>query len=458
MWKTEAWDAVRQCFPRENKGSGILLTTRNNEVARYAGTKNSLPMRFMDQDESWNLFRSVAFSSEEFPSDLETIGKQITDECHGLPLTIVVVAGLLKSKMPIEYWESVAKDVKSFVTNDPDERCSSVLGLSYDHLTNVLKTCLLHFGIFPEDNDIPVKRLILSLFWLRYLSFQCGKKVDIHPEICRLWNLQTFIVKGPSLWKITFPEEILGLMQLRHLKLPEFYLPNPPSVSADKGSHMGFSNIQTISYLSPCCCTKEFIMRIQNVKELGLSAYWIDSDGLLNNLVHLQQLGTLSLTFRFGGFLPASAKAFPATLKKLKLKSTYLSWSYLDIIAELPNLEVLKLMYGACVGEEWRPTVMGFNRLKLLFIEHNDLKFWKATDDNFPVLERLVFRCCYYLDKIPVEFAEIHTLQLIELRKCPPKLGDSAARIQQEQEELGNNPFELKDVSLVGHALNLHSE
>ncbi|PHT52055.1 hypothetical protein CQW23_06517 [Capsicum baccatum] len=165
MWKTEAWDAVRQCFPRENKGSGILLTTRNNEVARYAGTKNSLPMRFMDQDESWNLFRSVAFSSEEFPSDLETIGKQIADECHGLPLTIVVVAGLLKSKRPIEYWESVAKDVKSFVTNDPDEQCSRVLGLSYDHLTSDLKTCLLHFGIFPEDNDIPVKRLVSVKKW-----------------------------------------------------------------------------------------------------------------------------------------------------------------------------------------------------------------------------------------------------------------------------------------------------
>ncbi|PHT52041.1 hypothetical protein CQW23_06503 [Capsicum baccatum] len=148
IWTTEAWDAMRQCFPPENKGSGILLTTRNTEVAHYAGSKNSLPMRFMDQDKSLNLFRSVAFSSEELPSELETIGKQIADECHGLPLTIVVVAGHLKSKRAIEDWESVSKDVKSFVTNDPDERCSNVLGLSYDHLTSDLKACLLHFGIF----------------------------------------------------------------------------------------------------------------------------------------------------------------------------------------------------------------------------------------------------------------------------------------------------------------------
>ncbi|PHT73661.1 hypothetical protein T459_24446 [Capsicum annuum] len=186
-------------------------------------------------------------------------------------------------------------------------------------------------------------------------------------------------------------------------------------------------------------------MRIQNVKELGLSEYQIDSsDGPLNSLVHLQQLETLSLTYRFGGFWPASAKAFPATLKKLKLDKTYLSWSYLDIIAELPNLEVLKLMYRACDGEEWRPTVMGFNQLKLLLIEHNDLKYWKATDDNYPVLERLVLRCCYYLDKIPIEFAEIHSLQLIELNWCLPGLGESAARIQKEQEDIGNNPVDVR--------------
>ncbi|KAM3215852.1 hypothetical protein P3L10_025292 [Capsicum annuum] len=158
MWKTEAWDAVKLCFPSGNKGSVILLTTRITKVARDAGTKNlSLQMDLMGPDESWILFKSVAFSSEELPSDLKTIGKQIVEKCHGLPLIIAVVAGLLKSKRAIEDWENVAKDVKSFVTNDPDKQCSRVLGLSYNHLTSGLKTCLLHFGIFPEDSEIPTK-------------------------------------------------------------------------------------------------------------------------------------------------------------------------------------------------------------------------------------------------------------------------------------------------------------
>ncbi|KAM3321007.1 hypothetical protein P3S67_008209 [Capsicum chacoense] len=541
MWKSEAWDAVRLCFPSENKGSRILLTTRNTEVARDAGTENlSLQMDIMGPDESWNLFKSVAYANEALSYEFETIGKKIAKKCHGLPLTIAVVAGLLKFKRAIEDWENVAKDVKSFVTNDPDERCSRVLGLSYNHLTSVLKTCLLHFEIFPEDSEIPAKNLMRS--WMaegflklendlegeaekclqelvdRCLVLVCKKSLDgtkirsckvhdliydlcvreiqrenifitnnivldlsgsespylsmqimqpfkpgtgdkigychdglyralltpVHRQlrdhdnndllkrtrsifsfhlkdlyhILKLELIHFKLLKVLELRQIlidVFPLHILSLIWLRASQTAEFYLPNPPSVSADKGSHIGFSHIQTISYLSMDCCAKEVIMGIQNVKELGLSAYWIDSDGLLNNLVHLQQLETLSLTYCLSRPLPASAKAFPATLKKLKLERTWLSWSYLDIIAELPNLEVLKLMVDACDSEEWHPNVRGFTRLRLLLIEENFLQYWKAIDDNFPVLEHLVLKECIYLKEIPIEFAEIPTLQLIEL-------------------------------------------
>ncbi|KAM3321282.1 hypothetical protein P3S67_008484 [Capsicum chacoense] len=173
MWKTEAWDAVILCFPSENNGSGILLTTRNTEVTHDAGIENlSLQMDLMGPNESWNLYKSVAFANEALPSELETIGKQIAEKCHGLPLTIVVVAGLLKSKRAIEDWKSVAKNVKSLVTNDPDERCSRVLGLSYNHLTSDLKACLLHFWIFREDSEIPVKKLMRSWMAEGFLNLE----------------------------------------------------------------------------------------------------------------------------------------------------------------------------------------------------------------------------------------------------------------------------------------------
>ncbi|KAM3383098.1 hypothetical protein P3S68_008673 [Capsicum galapagoense] len=498
IWSCEVWDGVRRCFPTEdNAGSRILLTTRNNEVACYAGTENlSLRMSFMDQDESWSLFKSEAFSSEALPYEFETVGKQIANECHGLPLTIVVVSGLLKYKREIEDWKSVAKDVTSFIPtkelmrtwmaegfmkleNDLEgeaEKCLQELvdrclvlvckksldgtkirsckvhdliydlcvreiqrenifimndivhdysdskhryGSSYpvhrqlrDHDNNDclirtrsifsfhlkdsyygLKSELIHFKLLKVlelrhrvIDNFPVE--ILNLIWLRYLSLLCLESLDIPPELCRLWNLQTFIVQG-------LPDRsvILGILNVKKLR----------------------------------------------IRGRGYESIW--DSGVLNNLVHLQQLETLSF-IHFFNLLPASAKAFPATLKKLKLERTLQSWSYLNIIAQLPNLEVLKLV-DACHGHKWYPNVRGFTRLKLLLIEGNYLKYWKAIDDNFPILERLMIRSCRNLKEIPIEFADIHTLQLIELRECPPKLGESAARIQKEQEDLGNNPVDV---------------
>ncbi|PHT73462.1 hypothetical protein T459_24247 [Capsicum annuum] len=519
-----------------------------------------MQMDLMDQDESWNLFKSAAFSSEALPYEFETVGKQIADECHGLPLTIVVVAGLLKYKRSIEDWRNVAKMSKDsgiavkklmrswmaegflklendlegeaekclqelvdrclvlickksldgtkirsckvhdliydlcmreiqreniFIMNDivfgnsdanhvpsecqslmqmqpfkrvtGDEIDSSPCGLyralltpvhrqlRYHDNSNLLKRTLLELRHIEIDN-FPVQ--ILSLIWLRYLALLFrGEMFDIPPEISKLWNLQTFNVKGPNRSFVTCPMQIWGLMQLRYLTQPTFYLPDCPSGSFDKGRHLDFSKFQTISYLSPRCFTTEVIVGIQSVKELGICRYGnvTDFNGLLTNLVHLQQLETLSVIICCN-LLPSSAKAFPATIKKLKLNSTYLSWSYLDIIGELPNLELLKLIDDACLGKEWHPNVKGFTRLKLLLIEDNRLKNWKATDDNFPILERLRIRSCYYLKEIPIEFADINTLQLIELRDCLPELEESSARIQKEQEDLGNNPVDVPEL------------
>ncbi|KAM3220597.1 hypothetical protein P3L10_019865 [Capsicum annuum] len=101
------------------------------------------------------------------------------------------------------------------------------------------------------------------------------------------------------------------------------------------------------------------------------------------------------------------------------------------------------MFVNECLGNEWHPNVRRFARLKLLLIDINDLKHWKATNDHFPVLERLVLRSCYNLKEMPIQFAEIDTLQRIELTRCLPELGGSAARIQKEQEELGNNPVDV---------------
>ncbi|XP_031091188.1 putative late blight resistance protein homolog R1B-16 [Ipomoea triloba] len=159
IWSKEAWDSVQRCFPDDNKGSHILLTSRYKEVVEYAGN-STINMSFLDVNESWNLFCNV-FGQTKFVSVFEQISRKIVEKCNGLPLAIIVIASLLsKTEAAVEKWNNVAENVSRYVISDSNDACSRILYLSYNQLPHHLKACFLYFGVFPEDCEIHVKKLV----------------------------------------------------------------------------------------------------------------------------------------------------------------------------------------------------------------------------------------------------------------------------------------------------------
>lgn len=161
VWTIDAWNDLRMAFPNRNCGSRILLTSRNTDVAQHANPDNPPhPLRFLTDDESWELLQKKVFRKGSCPSELEDLGKIIAKKCYGLPLAVVVIAGLLSKKDKTrDWWKKVADSVSSYVARDP-KQCMDVLALSYKHLPDHLKVCFIYFGVFPEDFAIPVWKLL----------------------------------------------------------------------------------------------------------------------------------------------------------------------------------------------------------------------------------------------------------------------------------------------------------
>ncbi|XP_031091191.1 putative late blight resistance protein homolog R1A-4 [Ipomoea triloba] len=162
IWSKEAWDSVQRCFPDDNNGSRILLTSRLREVAEYvsSSSNSTINMPFLDANESWNLFCNV-FGKTKFLLVFEQIGKDIVNKCEGLPLAIIVVASLLfHTGEIVEKWVNVAENVSRYVIGDSNDACSKILYLSYNQLPHHLKACFLYFGVFSEDYEIHVKKLV----------------------------------------------------------------------------------------------------------------------------------------------------------------------------------------------------------------------------------------------------------------------------------------------------------
>ncbi|XP_073155852.1 putative late blight resistance protein homolog R1A-10 [Henckelia pumila] len=161
VWDTKLWDEVRRFFPDDDNGSRIIWTTRLSEVAFSSESSSYIhDMSLLGFEESWSLLCDKVFGEEcNCPSELEIMGWSIAESCKGLPLAIVTIAGVLSKRRTRDYWEYIARNVKSGVTGN-DDRLLEILALSYNHLPHHLKACFLYMGVFPEDHEILVSRLI----------------------------------------------------------------------------------------------------------------------------------------------------------------------------------------------------------------------------------------------------------------------------------------------------------
>ncbi|XP_019171035.1 PREDICTED: putative late blight resistance protein homolog R1B-16 isoform X2 [Ipomoea nil] len=164
IWSTRSWEGIQLCFPDDNCRSRILLTTRHKEVADSADSSGNRlhTLGFLNQEESWDLFCKSFPGIQSVPFELETIGRNVVDKCHGLPLAIVVVAGVFsKLNKTVEEWQNFENQTNSLVvTTDLSEQCSRILTLSYNYLPLHLKACILYLSIVPKDEAIIVKRLV----------------------------------------------------------------------------------------------------------------------------------------------------------------------------------------------------------------------------------------------------------------------------------------------------------
>ncbi|TMW91174.1 hypothetical protein EJD97_014689 [Solanum chilense] len=153
--------------------------------------------RFLDSEESWELLRHKVFGSKHDHLELEDIGKKIAEQCQGLPLTILVIAGQLsKIERTRICWKTFAKTVGSIVT-DEHEKCLDILALSYRNLPYHLKACFIYMCGFLTQTEICVQLLIRLWIAEGFLTNRKVKNLEKYAEECLedLVNRSLVIVK-----------------------------------------------------------------------------------------------------------------------------------------------------------------------------------------------------------------------------------------------------------------------
>ncbi|XP_049412040.1 putative late blight resistance protein homolog R1B-16 [Solanum stenotomum] len=202
IWDVKAWEDLGICFPQGECGSRVMVTTRIEKVTKQLQHHSDpYSLNFLTSEESWELLEKKVFRGESCPPDLLEAGLQVSLHCKGLPLVVVLIAGIIaKREREASLWLEVANDLSSLALG---EQSMKVIQSSYDHLEDHLKPCLLYMALFPEDHKIPVDHL-LKLWMAEEFVLNAGtENMEKACRVCMtdLLNRSLIMVSGMRFYR-----------------------------------------------------------------------------------------------------------------------------------------------------------------------------------------------------------------------------------------------------------------
>ncbi|KAL6513686.1 hypothetical protein OROHE_019546 [Orobanche hederae] len=394
VWDSHVLDDLRRCFPDAGNNSRILFTSRDKDVAPEGSIINTLP--FLSDDLCWKLFEKKVFNGKiALSPELQEIGKKITIMCKGLPLLVVVVAGILSSiPMELSTWKNIEENLDSYIFSDPDKSVMQILNLSYKHLSQQLRPCFLYFGMFNEDEEISVKEL--KQLWIAEGFIQKeeerSKESVAEEYFMQLVNKSLVIVtinRASGGAKACAMHDLLREMCLRIAEEDNFLKHVDERFSED------WKDIKNVRHLRS---NLSYIKKLPKVVEWQIRSL-ISPDGSLSffnmKLLRALECSTIDVSDRC------------ESLVNLR----YLRLSYVNgvpkSITSFVNLEYL------IVDNSWRVSSQIFNMLKLRYLKAYPL--YLHDDCDIPHANKLVFLSCFWLtsDKKYEKFLK----SLIHLRR-----------------------------------------
>ncbi|KAJ1290912.1 hypothetical protein BS78_02G279000 [Paspalum vaginatum] len=156
VWGENVWDGLLEIQAQHGStGSRVIITTRNESVARRMGAVHLHHVRGLNEDDGWWLLRTRAFLDES-NGNMQDIGRRIVQKCNGLPMAIRRIGCLLREVDPKEDdWERIYSSdfcgISSTIKN--------AINMSYLELPYYLKRCFLYCSLYPEGSVIDRQRI-----------------------------------------------------------------------------------------------------------------------------------------------------------------------------------------------------------------------------------------------------------------------------------------------------------
>ncbi|PWA66319.1 NB-ARC domains-containing protein [Artemisia annua] len=373
------WETLVRPFSVCARGSKVIITTRKDQLLKKLGCSQLNQLQCLSHDDAVSLLCQHALDANNFDlcPTLKVHGEDIVGKCKGLPLALIALGRLLRTKEDEEGWkEMVHSEIWSL---EEDGGIIPALKLSYHELPASLKQLFAYCSLFPKDHLFDKYDLVL------------------------LWMAEGFLHQS-DLSKST--KERLGHDYFEKLLSRSFFqhAPNDESLFV---MHDLMHDLAT-------SVAGEFFFRLE--KEMGKDV----SKQALKKLRHLSFVRDIYQTCKkFLVFKEANClRTFLSVGVKEWWQTNYLPNKVLvDLLPQLPFLRVINLSdyeineVPECIGSLKHLRYINLSRTKIVTLPETVCDLYN--------LQTLIVFGCSRLAKLPKRFFKLKNLRHLDIRDTP---------------------------------------
>ncbi|KAF7087357.1 hypothetical protein CFC21_090555 [Triticum aestivum] len=387
----------------EEKGSVVLVTTRQKEIAQMVKTTDCPEeLNGLEPVEFRKLFFVYVFDDEQCPGDkrfLLDTGNKIMEKLKGSPLAAKTVGRLLRRGPSLAHWRRV---LNSKQWAEQTNGIMAALELSYDFLPFHLQRCFSCSALFPEDYRFRSHELISLWIGLDILT-PCGQNPTFEGGLRILNDLVTHgffreVETGGDPWYVM--HDLLHELALKvasndclSLRLPD----------------VGLVKSQTT--------TRHLSISIDDLRKYdAVSGEKLKSElEKLKTRMKVEHLQTLML---FGKMDEGFVKIFGDFFGEANaLRVLHLPSMLCPVESMLHNFSILVHLRYLCLGTSKSQMHLPLNISKFYHLRILDLKWWNGSRDLPDDMSNLAKLCHFYVpsdDQLHSDIYNVGKLKLLE--------------------------------------------
>ncbi|KAJ1277147.1 hypothetical protein BS78_05G272300 [Paspalum vaginatum] len=259
------WNDIRAALPDDDNDHHsriVRIMQGTHKKPRRIVDEHWIELQCFDKEKTTSLFEQRVFLEENNDGQINIEG--FNDDLHGitkgLPLSIVLLSGLMQTKEYPNEWKAVFNHLKSKKT----KRLDSILSMCFDDLPHDLKSCFLYFAALPMNTPIEARKLICMWMAEGFLRSKDGKTME---KVGRIY-LHELIIRHLVIFNVSAGDEFVAV----HHKVHEFL-----QQEAQEASFVDIHNGDDIPSLA-------------NARRLSLQNYTDKYAALANSLPKLRSI------------------------------------------------------------------------------------------------------------------------------------------------------------------------